>query len=172
MKVLKAFFTASLFLTFAVAPVSATAQEAPDAAQELRDRTAIHQLLMDYGRTIDERDFEAFGALFTSDGEYGGAGAMTQGPEAIAEGMRSVFAANALGFGEPNFHVFFNEVIQLNGDAATSTSMSFYIVPGENNLPKIAMMAEYEDAIVRIDGEWKFRRRQVRGLMPAPPSRK
>ncbi len=148
----------------------ARAQEASPAMQELRDRTAIHQLLLDYGRTLDEREFEAFGNLFTEDGEYGPAGSMTKGPTAIADQMSAVFDANAMGFREPNFHVFFNESISLDGDRAEATSMSFYVVPGEDDLPKIAMMAAYKDDLVRVGGEWKFQRREVRGLS-RPPAR-
>lgn len=154
----------------AASAVSASAQETPAQIQELRDRAAIHQLLMDYGRTIDARDFDAFGNLFTQDGEYGAASAMSKGPAEIGERMKDVFKANAMGFGEPNFHVFFNETIRIDGDRATSTSMSFYVVPGADNLPKIAMMAEYADDLVRTGGEWKFQRREVRGLMPARPA--
>lgn len=159
---------ASLAVTgFAAASAPAAAVEMSAAMQELRDRTAIHQLLLDYGRTIDDRDFDAFGALFAPDGEYGGAGAMAKGPGAIAGRMNAVFEANAMGFGEPNYHVFFNESIRLEGDRAMATSMSFFIVPGPDSLPRIAMMAEYDDVLVRLDGEWKFLRRVVRGLAPA-----
>lgn len=150
----------------AAAPVPAAAQEISAEMRELRDRAAIHQLLMDYGRTLDQRDFGAFADLFTQDGEYGAAASMARGPADIAGRMRAVFEANAMGFRDPNFHVFFNESIRLDGDRAESTSMSFYVVPGADNLPEIAMMAEYEDELVRAGGVWKFQRREVRGLMP------
>lgn len=150
------------------AAAPAQAQQAPSELQELRDRAAIEELLRAYGRTIDERDFEAFGALFAEDGEYGSGPVTSVGPEAIAESMRSVFEANALGFAEPNFHVFFNEVIAVDGDNARASSMSFYIVPGEDGLPKIALMARYDDELIRVSEGWKFRSRRVEGLLPAP----
>lgn len=153
----------------ALAPVTAAAQEATEALQEVRDRAAIHELLRDYGRMIDEREFEAFGNLFTAEGEYGSGPAMAVGPDAIAARMRSTFESNALGFADPNFHVFFNEVITLDGDRAGASSMSFYVVPGEDGLPEIALMARYEDELVRVGDEWKFRRRNVTGLMPTAP---
>ena len=149
-----------------ISPVPAVAQS-PEAVRELHDRVAIEELLRDYGRTIDERDFDAFGALFAEDGEYGSGPALTVGPEAIAEGMRTVFEANALGFAEPNFHVFFNQVIKVDGDSASASSMSFYVVPGEDGLPEIALMARYDDDLVRTGEGWKFKRRRVEGLMPS-----
>lgn len=155
----------ALVLAGLTAPGVAEAQESASERaelQELRDRAAIHDLLLAYGRTIDERDFDAFGALFTADGEYAG----NKGPEAIAAGMRRTFAANPLGFREPNFHVFFNETIEVEGSHATARSMSLYVVPDDAGGYRIALMAAYEDDLVKVDGAWKFRRRAVKGLTP------
>ena len=149
-------------LLVAAVPAPAAAQDAQAELQELRDRAAIHDLLLAYGRTIDERDFDAFGALFTEDGEYAG----NKGPAAIAAGMRETFAANPLGFREPNFHVFFNETVDVEGLRASANRMSFYVVPDDVGGYRIALMAEYDDELVKVGGEWKFRRRAVRGLMP------
>lgn len=151
----------------AMRPAEAAAPDVAAELQELRDRDAIHELLLAYGRTLDSRDFDRFGALFTEDGEYGA----SRGPEAIAEAMRGTFASNPLGLREPNFHVFFNETIDVEGDRATSTSMSFYVAPDDDDSGyRIAMMAAYEDELVKVGGEWKFRRRIVRGLTPGVPA--
>lgn len=131
---------------------------------EAADRAAIHELLTAYGGALDARDFDGFAKLFALNGTYNG----QKGPEA-AETMRKVFAENRLGFKEPNFHVFFNEVVTFDGpDRARSTSMSFYVVPGENGVPTPALMARYHDELVREDGAWKFARRDVESLLPAP----
>jgi len=142
---------------------------APAAAQrdEAADRAAIHALLVAYGSTLDARDFEGFGKLFGKDGVYaGGGGTESRGAEA-GEMMRKVFAGNAMGFREPNYHVFFNEVVTFKGpDRARATSMSFYVVPDEKNRPAPVLMASYEDDLVREDDRWVFARRTVKGLMP------
>ncbi len=153
----------------ALSPALAQDQSPQHDVTQLRDRIAIEQLLRDYGRTIDERNFDAFGNLFTEDGEYGSGPSMTVGPEAIAEGMRSAFESNIFGFAEPNYHVFFNTVIDLHGDRATATSMSFYVVPGDDGSPEIAMMASYADELVRTEEGWKFQSRVVEGLMAPSP---
>lgn len=145
----------------------AAAQDVPAELQRLRDREAIHELLLAYGRTIDQRDFDGFGALFTPDGEYAG----NRGPQAIAEGMRSTFAANPLGLREPNFHVFFNETIQVQGNSATASSMSFYVAPDDLGGYRIVMMAAYDDRLVKVGSEWKFARRVVKALTPAARAR-
>lgn len=145
---------------------------APAAAQrgEAADRAAIHKLLVDYGATLDARDFDGFGRLFAKDGVYvgGGPGGEAKGGPAAAEMMRRIFSANTLGFREPNFHIFFNEVVIFDGpDEAHATSMSLYIVPDEKNAPSPALMARYRDQLVREGGAWKFARRSVESLIPA-----
>ena len=138
------------------------------------DRAAIHGLLVDYGRTLDARDFDGFAALFARNGVYvagGGGAAELSGPQA-GEAMRRTFAENALGFAEPNYHLFFNETVEFTGpDSAQARSQSLFMVPGEGGAPRAALMAQYDDELVRQDGRWRFARRVVRGLMPATPRR-
>jgi len=145
----------------------------PAAPDRNEDRAAIHRLLVDYGRTLDARDFAGFAALFAEDGVYlaGGGGEALSGAEA-GEAMRRVFAENALGFAEPNYHLFFNETVEFSGsDSASASSKSLYMVPGDGGAPRAAMMAQYDDELVREGGRWKFARRVVRALMPAPAPR-
>lgn len=151
----------------AAATLAACQPSPPDRSE---DRAEIHALLVDYGRTLDARDFDGFAALFATDGVYvagGPAAAPLSGP-AAGEAMRRTFAENALGFAEPNYHLVFNETVAFTGpDSASASSQSLYMVPGEDGAPRAAMMARYDDELVREDGRWKFARRTVRGQMPA-----
>lgn len=162
-----------LTLCLAATALLAACQQ-PASPDRGEDRAAIHHLLVDYGRTLDARDFDGFAKLFARDGVYvagGGGGSELSGTEA-GEAMRRTFAENSLGFAEPNYHVFFNETVDFAGpDRATASSQSMYMVPGEDGAPRAAMMAQYEDELVREDGRWKFARRVVRGQMPAAPPR-
>ena len=159
----RVFIAVAALLTFA----------APGLAQrnETADRAAIHKLLIDYGSTLDARDFDGFGRLFARDGVYaaGGPGGEAKGGPAAAEMMRKIFSANSLGFRAPNFHIFFNEVVTFDGpDKAHASSMSLYMVPDEKNAPAPALMARYHDELVREGSGWKFARRSVESLIPAP----
>ena len=142
-------------------------------AERGEDRAAIHALLVAYGETLDAGDFDAFGKLFAMGGVYAGGagGAGLSGPQA-AEALRRTFTENALGFGNPRAHLFFNEVIRFTGtDEASATSNSLYMVPGPDGAPQAALMAAYRDRLVREDGAWKFARREVTSLLPAPAER-
>jgi len=144
----------------------------PAAAQrdETVDRAEIHALLMAYGSTLDAHDFDGFGALFARDGVYAaGTGAQAHGGAEAAAMMRRIFETSPLGIAGPKYRVFFNELVDFDGpDRAHASAMSFYMVPGEDGRPVIAMMARYTDELVREDGRWRFARRRVTGLMPAP----
>ncbi|MBN8830833.1 MAG: nuclear transport factor 2 family protein [Sphingomonadales bacterium] len=143
----------------------------PVAAQrnEAADRAEIHALLMAYGATLDARDFEGFGKLFGTDGVYvAGGGREAKGP-AAGEMMRQVFAANPDGVGEPNFHLFYNEVVTFDGpDRAHATSMSLWMVPDEKKRPIALLSGRYEDQLVRKDGKWLFARRVVKAITNGP----
>ncbi|GEM_PF-1878817 len=137
----------------------------------LRAREDIRELLHAYGRTLDTRNFAAFADLFTADAEYvGGPNAEPiSGNREIAVFLRDIIASDPSGYGEPNRHVFFNEHIVVDGDTATGSSMSAFVVPGPQG-PMMAIVARYEDDYVRQDGVWKFARRAVYGAIPGPPN--
>jgi len=136
----------------------------------LEDREEIRQLLIDYGRLLDQRDFPAFARLFIDGSEYISAGTAhaIKGPAAIAGFVEEVFRNNPSGVRFPNFHLFANETIRVKGDEATAASQGFFVVPTEADTPEFVMMATYNDVLVRDNGRWKFKRRVVRMEIPAP----
>jgi len=138
--------------------------------QSLEDREQIRKLLVDYGRTLDQRDFAAFARLFAQDAEYRGGGnnGMTKGAEAISRLLEDVFQKNPTGVKSPNFHLFSNETIQVNGNRAVALSKGIFVVPGDNNRPEMVMLATYRDVLVREEGIWKFKQRIVQGDIPSP----
>jgi len=142
--------------------------------RRLEDKEEIRQLLVSYGRTLDQRDFEAFSKLFARDAEYiggGGTGAV-KGGAAIAKSLEDIMRQNPTGFRSPNFHLFANEVIQVNGEEATALSKGIFVVPGEGNKPDMVMLATYNDVLTRESGRWRFKQRVVHGDIPAPPASK
>jgi len=175
LKIRLAWFLSPLLSLAVSGGVTHAAQPAATLARlaALEDREAIRLVLRDYGRLLDQRRFDEFGELFAPDGEYVSGPTTTRGPAAIAGSLQRIMTANALGLAEPNFHVLFNERIELQGDEAQSTSQSFFVVPGADGTPRLVLMASYEDRLVRTPQGWRFARRVVRGnmgLRPAPPT--
>jgi len=127
--------------------------------QRIDDRMAIEQLLMEYGRAVDNRDFAAFAALFTDDGEWKGAQGSYRGPKQIQESMEKIFTAAAADIPKgKNFHLLTNVIIDLHGDHATASSkFIFYKMDGAK--PQAEVAGRYEDKLARVAGAWKFQQR-------------
>jgi hypothetical protein len=167
-----ALLTCSVITAGAFAGVSAqqraAAQTADARLKELEDRQAIHELLIKYGRTLDARDFAGFERLFARDAEYGGgARGMTKGPAAIRASLEAALKVNAAPVPGKDWHFLFNETVDLHGDEATAISMGAFFVRGAGNKLESNSIAVYTDQLVREDGVWKFKRREL-GAVPGP----
>lgn len=126
--------------------------------RRVEDEAAIQRLLLEYGRTLDARDFAAYSALFAADGEWKGAMGTYKGPQQIRTEMERVFsAATDIPKGQ-NFHAMSDFRISVQGDRATATShFVFYTMEGSKPVASVA--GRYEDVLVRVGGEWKFQQR-------------
>ena len=142
-----------------VVAATPTPQSLEARIQRIDDRMAIEQLLMEYGRALDNRDFAAFAALFTEDGEWKGAQGSYQGPKEIQASMEKIFTAAAADIPKgKNFHLLTNVIIDLQGDHATASSkFIFYKMNGAK--PEAEVAGRYEDRLVRVGGAWKFQQR-------------
>jgi 3-phenylpropionate/cinnamic acid dioxygenase small subunit len=157
--------------------VSAEKKESVEARlQRLEDREEIRQLLMDYGRFLDQRDFASFSKLFAEkEGEWIGGMGRAKGTEAIRKLMDDTIGRDTSGqIAGPNRHLFTNEVIQVNGNEAKATTKWVFVVQNASKQPQPFYLGHYEDTFVREQGRWKFLRRTVYGDIPAddPLSRK
>src|SRR5207248_2942837 len=128
--------------------------------QAIEDRQDIHALLMNYGRTLDARDFAGFEQLFARDAEYGSARSpLVKGPAAIRTYLEGQLKKNAAPEPGRDFHLFYNETIEVSGDTATALSKGAFYVRGEGNKLETTAVVNYHDELIREDGRWKFKRR-------------
>jgi uncharacterized protein (TIGR02246 family) len=160
---------AAALLTMALA---AQAQRSPAKSvearlQALEDREAIHAVMMNYGRTLDARDFAGFADLFARDSEYVAGNRSAKGPAAIRELLESLLKINAAPVSGRDFHLFYNETIEVDGDTATALSRGGFYVRGSDRQLQTTALVNYHDQFVREGGRWKFKRRQL-GEGPAP----
>jgi len=155
----------ALLALLATAPALAAAADCDRAClagiQRLQDEAAIERLLLEYGRTLDNRDFAAYSQLFAADGEWKGALGSYKGPAAIQSAMEKIFADAAADIPKGrNFHVMSNFEITVNGDTATARSL-FIFYKMDGNKPVAEVAGRYEDQLVRVGGTWKFRQRNA-----------
>jgi uncharacterized protein (TIGR02246 family) len=138
--------------------------------QALEDREAIRTLWAEYGRTLDARDFAAFSQLFARDAVFvGGSGPPARGPAAIGAALEKAIGTNYPGSKGRNFHLYFNESIDLHGDEGAAVSKGgFVMASSDNSKADFLLLATYRDQFVREDGRWKFKRREIVGGIPVP----
>ena len=151
-----------------VGPAGAYAQAASSLEQRLKqfeDKAEIEQLLLDYGRHLDARDFGAYAALFARDGEWVGGFGTVAGPANIKTFMEKAMpGANTA----KNYHLLSNFVIAVQGDTATAWSRWAFVVPGQQGAA-IAQAGRYDDTLVRENGRWRFKRRIASNDTAPPP---
>jgi len=163
---------AGLLTALAATPVTIQAQSGPAAGREsaariqrIEDRVEIEQLLLNYGRHLDARDFKAYGQLFARDGVWEGGMGTVQGPTAIQAFMEKAIPGPNTAH---NFHLLSNFVIDVQGDTATAWSRWQFVAPGQDGRPVVAQAGRYDDTLVREDGRWKFKRRVAANDLPLP----
>jgi uncharacterized protein (TIGR02246 family) len=127
--------------------------------QALEDREAIRELLFEYRRALDEKDFDAYADLFGDDGEFVTDGRSVRGRSEILAMLADLQAAGALSLeAGDDRHLVANVEIRVDGDRATARSTWVYLTR-EGEGPNLAMVGHYEDELRRTAAGWRFARR-------------
>ena len=172
-------FASTLCLLLALSQ-SASAQSITDRLEAIEDYIKIEQLLMRYAIAFNTEDADGYVGTFAPDGEL--RLIRQEGEEPFAGPFKGHDALRAQWFPDhpgpgtplPEFrrfgamrHVTTNPLIQVDGDTATVELIFIEVVSnGENippgsNPPTIWAMGRYMDDLVKIDGQWYFKRRTV-----------
>jgi uncharacterized protein (TIGR02246 family) len=124
--------------------------------QRLEDRDAIHQLFIDYGRHLDQGNWDAYAQLFAEDGE------VLLGPMGRAKGRSNIqeLMTKTLtpGLGT-SYHLITSPDVKLDGDTATSETMWSVVTKGEDGKPVIGMVGRHIDTLTRTADGWRIQRR-------------
>ena len=121
------FFIAVLSVLATFATAQARKESAEARLQRFADKEGIEAVLLEYGRSLDARDFAAYSALFASDGEWVGGFGSVKGPANI-----KAFMEKNMGTGKNttnNYHLLSNFVIKVTGDTATAWSRWAFVQP-------------------------------------------
>jgi ketosteroid isomerase-like protein len=140
-------------LTFNSAPAAAQSAE----LARLLAKEQIEQVLLDYGRSLDARDFATYSSLFAADGEWQGGFGTVKGPANIKAFMEKNMGTG--GNTTNNYHLMSNFVIKVNGDTATAWSRWAFVQPQQSGGATIAQAGRYDDTFVKENGVWKFKKR-------------
>jgi len=149
--------------------------DSPDSIAELtkrvdaiEDRQAILAVLVRYGRLLDEKDLVGYSNLFAADGVWEGGIGSAKGPEGIREMLETVFGRVEPGQYGSDYHIMSDFEIDVDGDSATSWSRWTWIIEGNDGKPTAQRSGHYEDKLVKVGGEWRFKYRLTVTELPTP----
>ena len=135
----------------------AAKESAETRLQRFADKEEIQNVLLEYGRSLDARDFAAYSALFASDGEWVGGFGAVKGPANIKAFMEKNMGT--AGNSTNNYHLLSNFVITVTGNTATAWSRWAFVQPQASGGATIAQAGRYDDTFVKENGVWKFKKR-------------
>lgn len=122
------------------------------------EKDAIRELMAAYCYALDACQFDEVAALFAEDGEWTTTyGAARGGAEIAALLDRTVPKP---GEGPQRKHYITNIIIRMDGNRATATSDYLVVRESETGLLPV-MGGRYKDAFVKVDGTWRFARKEL-----------
>jgi 3-phenylpropionate/cinnamic acid dioxygenase small subunit len=133
----------------------------PSSYRAIEGYRAIENLIATYAELVDDGDFAGLGALL-ADATFTGGG----GPVSGAAAIEQMFRAMVIVYdGTPRTqHVTTNVAIEVDEEAATASSRSYFTV--FQALPDLALQpiasGRYHDRFEHRDERWRFVERRVR----------
>jgi 3-phenylpropionate/cinnamic acid dioxygenase small subunit len=138
--------------------------------QAMEDEKQIRDLIVDYGLSLDRKEFSGYSELFAKEGEWSGqlSGMTTiKGPETIRAAMEKNFAERVY---DPeritNLHLVSNVKVTIDGDRATGYSRWTVLSRNDKDEPYVRISGRYDDVLIREDGRWKFLSRVAKREIP------
>lgn len=139
------------------------------ALREAQDRAAIEALMWRYVRALDSMDADGYAAVFTEDGTFGSGNTQRKG----RADLRAMVADLKKGRDEreaagtpsaPMYHVIANHQITFTGPNEArydSYWMTVFGAAGRDTPPRVAAAGRGVDELVRVNGQWLIKNRNV-----------
>jgi ketosteroid isomerase-like protein len=122
------------------------------------DRESIRTVLSEYCFRMDEGDFKAVAGLFVEDGEWVTPYVQAKGRSDIETTLRRINPPP--GPERVRKHVTLNDIVDIEGEEAHSRASYLVLVRGPSG-PELRVAGMYQDDLVRVEGRWLIRRRQL-----------
>ena len=151
------------------ASVAAWAADDSSALKQAQDRAAIEALMWRYVRALDTLDAAGYAAVFTEDGTFNGGNAQEHGRAELSkmiDGLKKT-RTDREAKGEKNapmYHVIANHTIEFVGPNEArynSYWMTVFGAVGQEVPTRVAAAGRGIDTVVRVNGEWLIKSRDV-----------
>jgi hypothetical protein len=138
------------------------------AASYAEDRAAIVNLQGRYLFAMDFQDAETYASTFTEDGVIDWARGEVKGRKAIYDFMASgtynpTQDAEKGKWPAASRHFITNQVIKVEGNTAKAVTYWFQATnnTADRHTMVLGLFGHYEDELVKIDGQWYFKKRTI-----------
>ncbi len=140
-----------------------------ETIRHANDRAEIEALMWRYVRALDTNDPAAYAAVYTPDGQFGSGPNATKGREAltkmVADMRQRRTEAEAKGEKRPPmYHVITNPYVEfIDKDRVRYQAywMTVFGAEGANTPPRVAAAGREYDELVRVNGKWLLKLRDV-----------
>lgn len=128
------------------------------------ERLALRALVDSYAQTVDAREADRFAGLFAADGELvvfepeeDEPSISWRGPDELREVMRLLSSYST------TFHLMANHTCEVDGDSATGEvyCLAHHLTEEGSEADNTLMVIRYRDRYTKVDGAWRFKRRDV-----------
>jgi len=141
-----------------LAPISQAAE--PMTAQRASDYVAIQSLIVKYAHVYDSRDVEGYVSVFTEDAKFTFGTTTLNGRADIRNFITGV--ANSPLPTNKSHHVITNTLIEFVSDSEAHHRSYWEIISGPPGGPfTVGNIGVYDDVIVKVDGQWLIKQRNI-----------
>jgi len=166
---MKKIFTGVVALLFLALLAYRAAAGGNDTQREAQDRVQIEKLMWQYTRALDTENPDAYAAAYTPDGQFGSGSNAIKGHEAlkkmIADLRQRAADADAKGEKRPRmYHMSANSYVEFVEKDHAHMEGYWLTVFGQQgpNVPvRVAAAGREVDEIVRVNGQWLIKSRDV-----------
>jgi uncharacterized protein (TIGR02246 family) len=154
----------TLIAILAAAAISAA--DAPSAGTA-QDRAAIQNLIAKYAFALDTLNADLYASVFAPDAEFSFGGNTYRGRDQIRGVIASIKERRAArpasdGPVPKSYHAITNTLIEFDNDHQAHHRSYWQTITGQSGGPfTVGGMGIYEDTIVRTDGEWLIKKREI-----------
>ena len=140
-----------------------------DSQRQAQDRVQIEKLMWQYTRALDTESADAYAATYTPDGQFGSGANAVKGHDAlkkmIADLRQRTADAEAKGEKRPAmYHMTANSYLEfIDKDHARMEAYWLTVFAGQGpNVPvRVAAAGRDVDELVRVNGQWLVKTRDV-----------
>lgn len=124
----------------------------------LEDAGQIRRLTQEYRHHLDRLDLDAYGTLFSDEGEWLGGTGYGRTPAGITAMLKERLPRRTSD--RPSaWHLVTEPEISLDGDRAAGTVTWAWVGRGDGETPVMRLLGHYQDTYVRERGRWRYQRR-------------